>query len=83
MTEELTKDRLVMPCWPGAVYESGKSRLQSVARENAGKVFLHNYYPCGEGLATSPARHARLRIHYPDFRAETKEVRPRLTTAVP
>ncbi len=39
--------------------------------------------PLARGLATSPRRRARLRFRQPNSACETKEVRPRLTTAVP
>ena len=39
--------------------------------------------PLARGLATSPGRRARLRFRQPSSACETKEVRPRLTTAVP
>jgi hypothetical protein len=35
------------------------------SREACENGLLHNHYPFGEGLATSPSRHARLRFHTP------------------
>jgi hypothetical protein len=44
-----------------------EQRVQNVA-ENDRKTGLHNHYPGGVGLATSPGRRARLRFHSPVLR---------------
>ncbi len=53
---------------PRALDTSGKRRPQSVAEKQRSQRCLHNHYPRGEGLATSPGRRARLRFHSPVLR---------------
>ena len=58
----------------------GPKKSREAMRKTAVSITI---IPLARGLATSPARRARLRFRQPSSACETKEVRPRLTTAVP
>src|SRR5450631_516298 len=65
---EVAKDGLVIPCVPGSLYKSGKSRPQRVVGKRPKSGVCITIIPPARGLATSPGRRARLRFHSPVLR---------------
>ena len=59
---EVAKDGLVIPCVPGSLYKSGKSRPQRVVGKRPKSGVCITIIPPARGLATSPGRRARLRL---------------------
>jgi hypothetical protein len=64
----------------GVEVQGGGPSRATALRKTAVSITI---IPPARGLATSPARRARLGFRQPSTAYETKEVRPRLTTAVP
>ena len=80
---EVAKNGLVTLCVPGVLCERRKSRLQSIASKQPKTRYLHNYYPVARGLPQALAAVRDCASTAPIPALETKEVWPRLTTAVP
>ena len=60
-------------------YKAVAKVAQSVAKNGC----LDNHYPTGEGACHKPWPPCETALSTAQFYVETKEVRPRLTTAVP
>jgi hypothetical protein len=79
---EVAKDGLVIPCVPGALYKSGKSRPQRVVGKRPKSGVCITIIPVARGLPQALAA-VRDCASQPGSTSQTKEVWPRLTTAVP
>ena len=64
---EAAKDWWVCPACGVAFTRVGRVDRKALPK-NDGKACLHNHYPRGEGLATSPGRRARLHFQSPVLR---------------
>jgi hypothetical protein len=65
MTRSATRGRIISV--NAAVYRWLRLRVGSRLQIAAKTDWLHNHYPRGDGLATSPGRRARLRFHSPEW----------------
>src|SRR5450631_1968277 len=80
---EVAKDGLVIPCVPGSLYKSGKSRPQRVVGKRPKSGVCITIIPPARGACHKPWPPCETALPQPGSTSQTKEVWPRLTTAVP
>jgi hypothetical protein len=79
---EVAKDGLVMPCVPRALYERGKSRRKGLPENGGNSGVCITIIRVARGLPQALAAVRDCASTAPISGSETKEVWPRLATAV-